>query len=75
MKFKIGSCYQIVFVDHALGTSVINCKTVGWIISEDDTSVTLAYWLLITSDIDLQKNNWETVSIVKSAIISKKKVS
>ena len=59
---------MITFLDHALMESPCVCKAMGWLSKEDNDSVQLCYWDLISDDRELRKANNEFFSVVKSAI-------
>ena len=70
MKFNNGKLYAVKFYDHALNSDAIECICSGILIRQTKKTITLAYWLPVDKDIELVKNNWEIVSIIKSTITS-----
>jgi hypothetical protein len=76
MKFKLGSCYAVEFNDHTMGgLSAMRCSAVGWVYSQDDTIVTLAYWVPLGGDEEEKIRNMECLNILKSTIIKKRKLT
>jgi hypothetical protein len=68
-KFELGKLYKVTFLDHcAGGQEVITCEVAGWIIKETPEQITLTYWLVITDDEEVRRDNFEPVNIIKSAI-------
>lgn len=67
---KKNKLYEIRFRDHAKYTrETLICRVVGWLVGETKKDIAIAWWL--TED-DEDKDNQETVSILKSAIIKKR---
>jgi hypothetical protein len=74
MKFKIGGQYSIKFWDHCKGDGAVLCEVAMWIISEDKTSVMGTWWKVHDEDEATTELNRETVTIIKAAIVSKRKI-
>ena len=72
-KFDIGSKYTIVFWDHCIEQFKVKCEVTIYITKEDKSHVYGTWWRVITDDEEVERNNREMVSIVKSAIIRKRK--
>lgn len=75
MNFKIGGVYQIVFYDHCVGGSdPIECEVFGRVLKQTDKFVSLSWWNVINGDEATTENNREMVNLIKSTILTKKKV-
>jgi len=73
MVFKLNSAYYIQAYDHAVGTKeLLTVEVLGWVIDQDDISVTLTYWLSNSNDAEVRKENMEPFVILKSAIRKKR---
>lgn len=73
MKFKIGNCYLVRFLDHTSGIkSIVDVEIVGWCLEEHDRHIVFSPWRIDDEDQDLIDNNHEPISIVKSCILKKK---
>ena len=75
MKFKIGSKYTIQFHDHCLSEYKALCEVTMWITAEDKTHVYGTWWRLITDDLEVEESNREMVSIIKSTITKRRKLT
>ena len=74
-KYKLGNCYLIRFYDHSVGFKERTvCKTLGWIFRDDAECLGLTSWLIETEDERVKEDNMETTFIIKSCIISSRKV-
>ena len=74
-NFVIGKLYKIKFYDHSIGSKeLMECETVGWLQENDQKSILLTYWVCLSEDEDTRKENIEPVRIIKSTIISVRKL-
>lgn len=72
ISFKEGRAYYLKAYDHACGTKeIITVEVIGWVLSQDDIRVTMAWWITNSKDKDVRDNNVEPFVILKSAIIRK----
>ena len=74
MKFELGKLYKIHFWDHCVGLEKpIQFECVGWVLTQDDISVTTTHWMIDgeEEDMDLINGSYEYSCILKSTIISK----
>lgn len=76
---RMKDLYYVKFWDHCKNhKKIVECELVGWIVSQDKKSITFAWWkTLFDDEKDNQEvidNNMEIVSIVRKAIIKKKKI-
>lgn len=76
-KYEKTKLYKITFYDHCIGQheGPVKCQVTGWILSEDDVELRLTYWVVDTKDEQVKKDNIEPISIIKSCIISSRKLS
>ena len=76
MKFKIGALYELVFWDHSSTDSPEKFITVGYVEKDLDKYVVLNTWVPLGYDESNEnyKENSEMFSIMKSCIISRKKL-
>ena len=75
-KFKKGSLYKIRFLDHCVGQDEsMLCEVAGWVLKETEEIVVVTYWQVISDDKTIVEENIEPVTIIKSTIISKRKLS
>jgi hypothetical protein len=75
MKYKVGDLIKIRFYDHAIGTKeVLICETVGWLLEDNKLNVLLTNWIVDTKDEEFRDHNVEHVNILKSCIISTRKL-
>lgn len=74
MKFEKGCKYSIRFHDHCVGEFEVLCEVTVWVISETKTHVYGTWWKVITDDKEVEENNREMVSIIKSTIVKRKKL-
>lgn len=66
--------YKVTFLDHVLGgTEAIKCTVYGRLIKEDKVSLTLAYWVAMDG-LEVDMDNTEIVTVLKSTILSKTKL-
>ena len=72
--FEVGKKYVIRFYDHCIGDNEILCEIDIWVTKETATSVTGTWWRIINDD-EAEKVNREPVTIIKSTIIKKRKLS
>ena len=71
-KFQVGKCYHIKFYDHCVGyDDVVLVEVVGFVYEQDDKQVKLTHWKEFHPE---WKTNVEKTLIVKSTIISKRKL-
>jgi hypothetical protein len=74
MKFKTGTAYRIKFIDHSIGDKKPDtfsyCETFGVVESENETILTINYWILFNEDEDIVKENLERVTIIKTSIVN-----
>lgn len=74
-KFKEGELYLIRFYDHSIGEDKeLEIEAVGWFFEETKLSVSFTSWRVDTEDKDLEKDNREPFHVLKSAIISVRKL-
>ena len=75
MTFEQDQLYYVKFLDHCLSDEhiLIKCEVCGWVISQDDTRLTITYWN-VEGD-DYKAGNQEPVNIIKSTILSKRKIN
>lgn len=73
-KFKIGSKYNIYFWDHCLEQFKVKCEVTIYVTKEDKTHVYGTWWRVHTEEEGVEENNREMISIVKAAIIKKRKI-
>ena len=75
-KFEVGKLYKVRFYDHCIGSkSEMECEVCGWIIKQDDVKVVLTYWHVDTEDTQVKRDNIEPITLIKSCIIRKRKLS
>lgn len=67
--------YKIKFYDHSLGDEPAIMNVVGWLVDENEQSVTFSHWLMDTDCKDEQRDNMEFSCILKNCIIKKKLLS
>lgn len=73
MKFEIGGKYSIRFHDHCVGEFDVLCEVTIWVTKETKTHVYGTWWKVISDDPEVEEFNREMVSIIKSAIVKRKK--
>lgn len=74
-KLAIGELYRVRFKDHVVDSSgLIVCSAVGWVIEIGEDFVVLSYWTVHDDNPETVKNNLETFTIIKSTIISMKRL-
>lgn len=73
MNFDVGGKYSIRFHDHCTGEFDVVCEVVIWVTKQTKTHVYGTWWRVITDDPEIEEANREMVTIIKSAIIKKKK--
>lgn len=61
--------YRVEFWDHALGSEPVRCLIHGVIVAEQDLNYVFSWWLIDHEDVAIVESNFETVSVLKSAII------
>ena len=72
MRFKEGSLYHILFLDHCVGfEEVIKVNVVGYVYEDTDTEVKLTHW---KEEHPEWKTSIEKTCIVKSTIVKTKKL-
>lgn len=75
VTFEVGYLYKIRFHDHSVGCDEdIICEAVGWCMEQSDVSAKFTYWLIDSDCQETVNNNVEVFKVVKSAIISKRKI-
>ena len=75
VKYIKGSVYRIKFYDHCIGQDeAVICECIGWLEKENDLSIVLNSWRVLTKDEETKNNNRELTTILKSCIISKRKL-
>lgn len=75
-KFQVGKLYKVRFYDHCIGASdKMTCEVAGWVIKDESDHVVLSSWVVDTKDTQIKKDNVEPVTIIKSCIIRKRKIS
>ena len=67
-KYRVNKMYAVKFLDHAINGGAIMCCVSGVLVKQDAKTITLAYWLPISSDVELVENNWEIVTLIKSTV-------
>lgn len=75
MKFKTGELYYIRFLDHAMGNDVLPCEVCGWVLKEDEYSITITVWNLDIDDEEVKNANTEPIALIKSCILKKRKIN
>ena len=75
MKFKIGDKYTFQFYDHCVGESKVLCEVTMYITKEDKSHIYGTWWRVLTEDEETEKANREIVSIIKSTIVKKRKLT
>lgn len=75
MKFKEGEKYTIQFWDHCLGDFKVVCEVTIWITKQSNIHLYGTWWRVLTDDTSVEEANREMVTLVKSAIIKKRKMS
>lgn len=80
MKLKVGEWYAIEFWDHMLDDQgdIIKMRVVGKVLHESKLYVRLAWWdalSTVNDDEETERQNQETVTIVRSAICRTKHIS
>jgi len=73
--FRVGSKYTIQFYDHCVGEDDLLCEVTMWITRETKTHVFGTWWRVITDNLETEESNREMVSIIKSTIVKKRKLS
>jgi len=73
MVFKKGELYLIRFYDHCIGDTLLECEVVGWVFYDDEKTVRVTFWHI--DDEEWKGENKEPVTILKSTIIRKKKLT
>lgn len=77
MKFKEGELYNIYFWDHCVGIDApVKFNCVGWVYKDDPLYVVTTHWKIDEDcgDLDLVDSSREPSTIIKSTIISVKKL-
>ena len=78
MRFKRGKPYYIKFYDHMIGAGndEFTCEVIGWVKSSGKNMVTMIYWKVNSTlhDKQIEKDNEETLKIVKKTIIDCKTI-
>ena len=75
MRFKSGDFYIIKFLDHAIGIEhPIVCEAAGWLIDAPKTYLHLTMWNVLDDDKDVVKENREDLIIIRSTIISSRRI-
>ena len=69
-----GKIVHITFYDHSCFKEIITCEAFGRVVRDSKLQIRIACWDLKTSDGELRRSNWETYSILKSAIIEIKEL-
>lgn len=68
-KRHIGKPIIAEFTDHTSGaTQLMPCKAIGWLLLSDDKKIVICSWDICSKDINERIGNWETYTIIKSAI-------
>lgn len=75
MRFKVGCKYTIQFWDHCVGEDKVLCEVTMWITKEQKHHVYGTWWRVLTDNEETEENNREMLSIVKSAIVKKRKLA
>ena len=74
--FKKGELYKIRFYDHCIGKKdKMVCEVVGWVVEDDKEHVVVTHWIVDTDDEEVKRDNIEPVSLIKSCILRKRKLS
>jgi len=75
MKFKIGKAYYVRFDDHLKGDhkGLADSQILGWCVEDTPEYVKMTWWLCISEDTEMVKDNLEPFTIGK-AMIKKKKL-
>jgi hypothetical protein len=75
-NFIEGKLYKVRFYDHCIGKiDKMICEVVGWCIVDEADHVVLSHWIVDTDDAEVKRDNIEPVSIIKSCILRKRKLS
>lgn len=76
MKFKIGDCYRVLFLDHSVGMKdMMTIEVVGWCIADNKDNVVFTSWMVQSDDEEVVSENHEPFSIIKSCIKRKRKIA
>lgn len=74
-NFQKDKLYKIRFYDHCIGVKdAMECEVAGWCIDDNDLRVVLTHWIIRNDDKNMVEDNHEPVTIVKSCIISVRKL-
>jgi hypothetical protein len=74
-KLDIGGLYKIRFYDHVAGhQDLVVCEVSGWVIEQDKEKVAITYWQLLNESEKTARDNIEPVALIRSAIISCRKL-
>ena len=74
MKFKLGEKYTIQFWDHCLGDFKVLCEVTIYITKQSKVHLHGTWWRILTDDSEVEESNREMVTIIKSAIVKKRKL-
>lgn len=74
-RLKIGEWYEVKFLDHCIHQEeiILTCKVYGWLVSNEKDYITLSWWGVDHED--WKSELTELVNVVKSTIVSIKKVN
>ena len=76
MKFTEGKAYEVVFWDHIRDdSSPLLCTVYGIIVKDAEDYITIAWWTVSHKDDEVEESNREVVTLLKSTIKKKRKVS
>jgi len=76
MKFVEGVAYEVIFWDHIRDDSApILCRVYGVIVKDMEQYITVAWWTVTHKDDDVVESNRELVTLLKSTIKKKRKIS
>ena len=65
-----GAKVLVYLKDHAIGSEIIPCKTIGWLIAVNEDDIKICYWDLVNTKDESREYNYELISIVKDAIVA-----
>ena len=75
--FKVDSWYMLQFLDHAIGKGSVLTEVCARTYEgcENEDTVVFTYWHVVSESEETTVNNREPISIVKSTIKRKKRIS
>lgn len=74
---KPNNWYMIRFLDHAIGSGSVLTEICGYVYegSEKEDEIVFLYWRILGESKETEENNREPLTIVKSTIKRKKRIS